>query len=220
LGSPPWTYSPPGYLSVEIAPGEVLARVFDHEHAAAVGYSPLDFNHTVPARGTGGRFDPTKRDRFGYLYFGQTRSGALVPIHERLLQRVLFDADRGAFVVTRAEVETKSLIYFTPVRPLTLVDISDARGLSRFGATTDLVTSRDYQRTRPWARYIRARAPDAQGLAWTSRAVGDGMAIVVFEDRAGHAPQFAPLGPPLRLLDGGLGILIAVLAECQAVLTP
>lgn len=214
---PPWKYTPQTPRTIEIQPGQVLARVFDRIRAATYRFGPMDFSHHHPPANAGGRFDASAEDPYGYIYCAETQHGALVAIYEAVIRDRVFSTDAGAFVIAAAEVCNRSLMYFTSDVTLKLADLTSATALAKYGATTDLISSRNYYQTRKWARYIRQASLDVSGIAWTSRPTGVGTSIVLFEDRLAGRP-LRPLGTPIDLCGEGRAILDAALVDCNAVI--
>ncbi len=130
MDRPDWGYAPASHVLWTLDAGLACYRIFNHVDAAAHGYSPTDFNPTIPPDDDdeGGRFDATVPDPFAYLYGAPTLEAA---VHERVLSGA--EAPPGAgLVMAGAEVAERSWCTFFCDETLELMNLMDANGLNRF----------------------------------------------------------------------------------------
>lgn len=156
----------------------VLFRV----HSARFG--PTEFNPTDPnslEAGGGGRFDSPGGEP-PFLYAARSPETAVV---ESLLRDLPFDA-RGGRELSAAALAARCVSELRATRGLSLVALHGA-GLAEVGQNTWLVHSdaSEYPQTRIWGRAIMAWNPRASGLEWRPRHDDDGLAVCLYEDRAG-----------------------------------
>ncbi len=194
---------PPNEPVVSVIPaGTTLYRV----HSASFG--PVDFNPTdpdAPEAGGGGRFD-SLAGKPPFLYAARS---AGTSIAEALLRDVPFD-DRGMRELPRVALERRCLSEVLVVEDLEVV-AAHGEGLSRLGQDTWLTRcdAAEYAQCRAWGAAIMGWFPQAAGLEWRPRHDDDGLAVCLYETRAGHALE---AGRTLELWRGeGLALARAAL---------
>ena len=138
------------------------------------------------ARGAQSRFDDPAGANpgaatFGVLYVGQDPETAFCEsvIHENSLFL------NGAFVVSRAGLEARSLVGFKhPIKPsMTLADLTGA-GLKILGLNNDISASDNYCISQAWAAAIHVARPELDGIRYVSRQRNDAFCYALF-DRSG-----------------------------------
>ncbi|MFH9399845.1 RES family NAD+ phosphorylase [Streptomyces sp. NPDC017638] len=159
--------------------GTVLWRCHEEQYQAA------EFNPNVAHEFFhGGRFDPTERDPYHYLY------AALDPVtalSEVLLRSVDY-GDDGVRLIPWAQASRYVLSALRTTADLSLVDLTTAEGLAAVWQDHWLIDTKEYAGTRYWVRVIRERCDDVQGLWWTSKRCPPRTALQLFADRCPAEP--------------------------------
>lgn len=185
-----------------IAAGSVLYRV----HSAS--FRSTEFNPTDPdasEAGGGGRFDSLSGDP-PFLYAARS---PVTAIAEALLRDIPFD-DRGMRELPRAALERRCLSELVASEDLELVSLH-GEGLSRLGQDAWLTRcdAAEYPQCREWGSAIIGWFPQARGLEWRPRHDDDGLAVCLYESRAGGRLE---AGRSLNLWEGeGLALVRRVL---------
>jgi hypothetical protein len=171
---------PAGYagtpVCLNLPAGTPLFRI--HQVARAAH----DFNSRPSHRYYGGgRFDATDDDRYPFMYAGESVDVALT---ETLLRDLPPD-DAGVLQLPRPAITGRRISAIASSVPLPLVSLCDAAALSAVSQDTWLVScdQQFYAQSRHWAHWIRSKAPDAAGYAWTSHRHLGQRAFVLFGDR-------------------------------------
>lgn len=188
---PDWGYRPQAHSSRKIRPRDRLVTLFNHEAAAMRNYSPLDFNPfpiDPDSPRMRGRFHSTRADEYAYKYFAHLARGddERLSIWEIIaFEDIGLDAT-GRMIVPSSLITKYSFLYARPKRPIHLVHLRNQNDAVPFFASIRALRGDDFSITREWARYIRNRVREAQGISYVSSAYGDssggGYAIVLFEE--------------------------------------
>ena len=211
---------PPDDLTIRphytyLNPTDILCRVYNH----TAGHGCLSWNPTIPSPPeAGGRFDRRHDDESSYMYLAEapksssdgrvrpSAGGIYTAIVETL--RPLLCADptgSGGKILSRSEVECRSLQYFTVRQPLTLVSLSlQGACLADMGAPEEVLTSDDRNATQLWSSKWQSLLPgNVSGLAYnsTSKSIGKGRSVVLWQDRCPSvANLFVPASAEMPLL--------------------
>jgi RNA polymerase sigma factor (sigma-70 family) len=129
----------------------------------------------------GGRFDPTASDEFPYMYAASSQTSALA---EALLRRMPF-SEKGERVLPRAAVRGRQLAAVELTADLTLLSLLTPADRAAISQDEWIVQAgpASYPQTRDWGRWLRAKAPWAQGFAWPSPWDTGERLVVLFGDR-------------------------------------
>ncbi|MBY5886711.1 RES domain-containing protein (plasmid) [Rhizobium ruizarguesonis] len=174
LPPPPWLAH--SSLPIDlIAAGQVLHRV--HR-------TPLDpiFFGPGPGIAATNRFDSAS-GRFGILYVGMSRRGAIAETILRNPQRLM---------VSMTEITTRAISELSCIRPLRIVRMHGT-GLQALG-TDDAVSTGPYEPCGLWADALWDHADQPDGLAYQSRHDSSEICLALFErsdmafDRKGMLP--------------------------------
>lgn len=79
-------------------------------------------------------------------------------------------------------------------RTLRVVDLGDARALSRLGVDARICTTIDYPRTQAWCVKIRELCPDADGIRYPGRKAGRADNRALFLDKCADALDWTEVG--------------------------
>jgi hypothetical protein len=182
------SFYPPRFPQRRLRWGAKLVTIYDHEKAAAGGYSPLDFNPipvdpdlpTARGRFTAIKADP---DQYASKYFAHIKRGH----GERLsLWETLAFADvevdpNGAMIVPLQVVEPFSYLYVRLTRTQLLARLTNQTEAASVRADIRTLQGDNFQRTRRWARWLRSRNRRIDGILYLSVRFGSGFAVVLFE---------------------------------------
>ncbi|MEO3812667.1 RES family NAD+ phosphorylase [Sphaerisporangium sp. B11E5] len=152
----------------------------------------------APGRG-GGRFDGTVlTDPYRFYYASLDASTALAEV---LLRGLPFGADGLRTLPTESVAERLASRLRTTL-PLTLISLVTGPDLAAVAQDDWLVRAEphDYPRTRRWAHWMRAQAPWAQGLLWSSKRDAGKRVLMLFGDRV---PGTVLGDPPAGVVDLG-----------------
>jgi RES domain len=193
---------------------ERLWRVHSR-HFDAVQFTPVPTNE----RFGGGRFDSTKDDPYSFYYAGAEQTTALAEI---FLRDELRFNDWGYRVLPHAAVRGRRISAVLTLRALTLVSLQTGPDLAAVAMSPWLVHGgARYEASRAVARWLRARAPNADGLIWSSTIDLGKQAIVLFEDRCGPTAIRELESHPIDLdSDAGIGWLNEALAPYHTQVRP
>ena len=165
--------------------GTRLARVH------SVRFAVTEFNPTL-ARSplTGGRFDATPTDEYGFLY---AAGDDMTAVSEAVLRDLPID-ERGARLLPRVRLSDLRISWLVTTVDIQLVTLRSGRDLASVGqdAWLTVAPAAEYPVTRRWASAIRIWAPWGAGLTWRSLREPAGLAFVFFSDRC-PADAFAEL---------------------------
>jgi RES domain len=159
-----------------LAAGTVLSRVHRTQ------YGSREFNpHGSDILWGGGRFDSTEKDRYPFLYAGQTDD---VAVAEALLRDIDAD-DHGSRFLAKKYWRGRQLSRLRTTEDVRLVSLRTGKDLGAIGQDTWLTTcnAQEYAFTREWAQWLRTQAADAAGLVWHSKREPGQQSLVLFEDR-------------------------------------
>ena len=186
------TVSPAGYRyrpHWEVLPaGTHLWRIHKSRYPAE------EFKPFNPEDRSTGRFNSTPEDPYPYLYAAVDAETALA---ETLLRSLSPDPDTGMRLVPWSWVRGKSLNGVRTRCEMNLVSLCSGAALAAVRQDNDLLEGegpRRYQRTRSWARELRAQVPDAMGMIWGSKRNPSRRALVLFGDRFADGED-SPLEP-------------------------
>jgi hypothetical protein len=162
----------------EVLPaGTQLWRLHKSRFAAGE-FKPFDPKADAP-----GRFDGTPEDPYPCLYAATDAETALA---ETLLRSVDYDLEIGMRLILWAQVRGRSLNVVRTRCELKLVSLCSGAALAAVCQDNRLLENEGkehYERTRLWAREIRAQAPEAMGMIWGSKRNPSQRALVLFGDR-------------------------------------
>ncbi|ADI03660.1 RES domain protein [Streptomyces bingchenggensis BCW-1] len=162
----------------EVLPaGTQLWRMHSSRFAAGE-FKPFDPKDRSP-----GRFHGTPEDPYPCLYAATDAETALA---ETLLRSVDYDLEIGMRLILWAQVRGKSLDVVRTRCELKLVSLCSGAALAAVCQDNRLLENEGkehYERTRLWAREIRAQAPEAMGMIWGSKRNPSQRALVLFGDR-------------------------------------
>jgi RNA polymerase sigma factor (sigma-70 family) len=134
----------------------------------------------------GGRFGPTSEDPYPYLHVGLSAQATLAA---SLLGGLPSTGEDGYRLLTWESISGRNLSRVEAAAPLKLVSLLTASDLAAAGQDAWLVAAgaSHFPQTRAWARYLRAAAPDAQGIIWRSGTRppdgSDDRIVILFGDR-------------------------------------
>jgi RES domain len=211
--APPLRYNGiPNRMTVPV--GTELWRVHSRaRHPGAFNPVPADRHFG------GGRFDGTYDDPYGYLYAGFDESTAIA---ESFLRSLPFD-QRGFRTLPRRVLAERRVSSVCTTSRLTLLALTKTADLAAVCQDEWLVQAeaQDYAFTRRWAHWLRAQAPWAQGLVWSSKRELGEPSVVLFADRCPD-DVLAVCGAPGFDLDDAAGAkwLKEVLAPYRVTVRP
>lgn len=198
--------SDPGWVR-ETSPGSALARIFRAGGAHASEW--FSFREFGPLDA---RFDPHpeptgEHPGHGVMYtvladpqFGSENGSALDSALAACLLEV-FQQHR----IIRRRAGSPTLAVFETVRPLRLLDLSDSDWIAVAGGNA-AIASGDRERSREWARAIRAAYPDLDGVLAASSVVPSARVAALWQPAADALPRH-----PLALLELGRDELTGVI---------
>lgn len=158
---PPWLAQ--SSLPIDVLPtGQVLHRVH-RTHLDPIFFGP------GPGLAATNRFDSAS-GRFGILYAGMSRRGALAETILRNPQRLM---------VSMTEITTRAISELSCVRPLRIVRMHGA-GLQTLG-TDNAVSTGPYEPCGLWADALWDHADRPDGLAYQSRHDSSEICLALFE---------------------------------------
>jgi hypothetical protein len=194
--------------------GERLWRVHSRLWKAAE-FNPV----AADAHFGGGRFDGTKADPYEFYYAAADQMTALAEV---FLRDELRFTEWGYRVLQRTAVRGRRLSLVETTRPLTLISLRTGPDLAAAAAGAWLVQGGcNYGESRAIARWLRDRAPWADGLIWTSTIDLGKPAVVLFGDRCGPGALTEVPSHAIDLDDdSGITWLNAILAPYRTQIRP
>lgn len=136
------------------------------------------------------RFDPHAPpphvQRVGVMYLSYR---AAVPG----LTTAIAESFQSTRVVDR-QAEDPWVVWWTPIRPLQLLDLAST-WTTRAGGN-QAMCSGDRRRAREWARAIHAQL-DVDGITWTSSVLGAGRSVALWNRATDALPPLSDVNRPL-----------------------
>ena len=161
-GRPGLHPDPDPAFAVRVLPGLSLEGLWYRTHQTQ--YSPLFWGRTGL-----NRFD-SPEGAFGVLYVALEPSGAFAET---------FISIPGQALVSRVDLDARSLATLASVQPLTVVDLTGP-GLARLGAD-DRLTSGEHAVAQRWSKAIHDHSLQPHGILYRARHDPAQLSLAIFE---------------------------------------
>ena len=181
--SPPPEDLPGVPVIVTIAKGSILFRIHSSTYAGGQ-FKPVRARSPYE----GGRFD-SRKDGDPYLYAGDTEACAIAEVWARDL-----GTTPAARIIPRSTLKERSLSQIRTSLDLSVIDVS-VPAAGHFGQTAWFTNcdSHEYEHTRYWAEWLRAKAPPHAGFRWRSRRDPDQYSFIFFQKQISAKRAFEVL---------------------------